>query len=209
MGKIKMPTKTPTIDMTPMVDLFFLLLTFFMLTTTFRPQEAVQVDTPTSISETVTPERHIITLLVAKDNRVFFNVDQGIDTSEHVRGKVLQAMGSQYQIRFEPAEIKKFEGLASFGLPVNKLKEWLNAPDQAARDVMETGIPMDSIDNQLFMWIRFARTYNSNLEVAIKGDGQSDYKTIKRVMDILQDNNVNKFNLTTNLEKVEVKMENL
>ena len=47
--------------MTPMVDLFFLLLIFFILTATFRPQEAVQVDTPTSVSNKTTPERHIIT----------------------------------------------------------------------------------------------------------------------------------------------------
>ena len=51
MSKIKLPSKPPKIDMTPMVDLFMLLLTFFMLTASFIPQEAVQVDTPNSISE--------------------------------------------------------------------------------------------------------------------------------------------------------------
>ncbi len=193
--------------MTPMVDLFFLLLTFFMLTTTFRPQEAVQVDTPKSISETTTPERHIITILISKDNKVYYNVDQGIDTSEHIRGKVLQAMGSQYKIRFTPEEIKKFEGMASFGMPITQVKAWIDAPDQSAREKMQVGIPIDSTDNQLTMWIRWARSYNSNLEVAVKGDAGADYKVVKKVMDILQDNNVNKFNLTTTLEKVTVKMD--
>ena len=51
MPKIKLPTKSPHIDMTPMVDLFSLLLTFFMLTASFRPQEAAPIDTPNSISE--------------------------------------------------------------------------------------------------------------------------------------------------------------
>ena len=51
MSKIKLAAHQPHIDMTPMVDLFMLLLTFFMLTTSFKPSEAVQVDTPNSVSE--------------------------------------------------------------------------------------------------------------------------------------------------------------
>jgi biopolymer transport protein ExbD len=210
MGKIKLPVKTPRIDMTPMVDLFFLLLIFFILTATFRPQEAVQVDTPYSISNMPTPMHHLITILISKDSKVYFNVDNGIDSSEHLRGKVLQAMGSQYKIKFTPEEIKKFETLASFGVPMDSLKTWIDAPDQKARqDMVQNGIPIDSTDNQLLMWIRESRTYNNDLQVAIKGDGSADYKVVKKVIDILQANNVNKFNLTTNLEKVDVSKKNL
>lgn len=204
-----MPSKPPKIDMTPMVDLFFLLLIFFILTATFRASEAVTVDTPSSISNKVTPERHIITILVSKDNMVFFNVDNGIDTSEHLRGKILQAVGQQYQIKFTPEEIKKFEGMSAFALPIAKVKTWIDEKDSKMRDAMHTGIPLDSTDNQLMMWVRMSRLYNSQLEVAIKGDANADYTTIKKVIDILQDNNVNKFNLTTNLESVDVDINNL
>ena len=72
------------------------------------------------------------------------------------------------------------------------------------RDAMHTGIPMDSTDNQLLYWIRFARNYYNDFEVALKGDRDADYKQVKKVIDILQDNKVNKFNLTTNLEDVDV-----
>jgi biopolymer transport protein ExbD len=209
MGKIKMAKKPPRIDMTPMVDLFFLLLIFFILTATFRPQEAVAVDTPDSNSNTTTPEQHVITITVSKDNKIFFNIDNGTDSAEHLRAKVLQAMGSQYDIRFTPKEIKKFEVLNSFSLPIDKMKDWINAEDTKARDAMHTGMPLDSTDNQLLMWIRFARQYYPEFEVALKGDRDADYKEVKKVIDILQDNNVNKFNLTTNLEKDNVTLDNL
>jgi biopolymer transport protein ExbD len=209
MGKIKMHKKPPRIDMTPMVDLFFLLLIFFILTATFRQPEAVTIDTPSSVSNTTTPEQHIITILVSNDDRVFFNVDNGIDTSEHLRGNILKAMAYQYQLKFSPAEVKKFEELASFGIPMDKMKDYLNAKTSEERDAMNTSIPMDSTDNQLLYWIRFARNYNSNLEVALKGDREANYAKVKKVIDILQDNNINKFNLTTSLEDVDVTLDNL
>ena len=68
---------------------------------------------------------------------------------------------------------------------------------------------MDSTDNQLSYWIRYARLTNPNAEVAIKGDGDAEYSVVKKIMDLLQDNKVNKFNLVTNLEKQEVKLSDI
>lgn len=207
MGKIKLGKKSPRIDMTPMVDLFSLLLVFFILTATFRPEEAAPIDPPTSISQTPIPSQNLATIEIAKDNRVFFNIDNGSDTTKHIRAKVLQAIGSQYQIKFSPEEIKKFEKLSSFGVPVAKMKEFIAADNADARAAMMTGIPMDSTDNQLAQWIRFARTYNNELDVAVKGDGTAEYPTVKKVIDALQDNNVNRFNLTTNPEANDVSLD--
>ena len=38
----------------------------------------------------------------------------------------------------------------------------------------------------------------------IKGDNDVEYPLVKKVLDILQDKNVNRFSLITSLEKVEV-----
>lgn len=218
MPKIKHPKSSPRIDMTPMVDLFSLLLTFFMLTTSFKPQEAAIIDTPASISEKQAPEKNVMTFLVSKEGKVYFALsDKGenpADTTFHFRSKILEEMGKKYSVTFTPAQLKKFASLTSFGMPIQYVPKWIDAKDQGQRDALQAelvklqkdGIPYDSANNQLAYWIFYARSISNNVEVQIKGDVDAEYKDIKKILDILQEKQVNKFNLTTNLEKVEIKL---
>ncbi|MDX9772336.1 MAG: biopolymer transporter ExbD [Bacteroidales bacterium] len=205
MPKIKLGTKSPRIDMTPMVDLFTLLLTFFILTATFRPSESAPVDTPFSVSEKPMMDANIMTVLIAKDNRIFFNVDNGQDTILKFRPKILAEMGKRYNIEFTEDELRLFEKMGtSVGIPIQEMKTYLATKNSDDRAALETGVPIDSTDNQLALWILFARQVNPAVQTLIKGDGDVEFPVVKEVLDILQDKNVNRFNLITNLRAVEI-----
>jgi biopolymer transport protein ExbD len=205
MPKIKPAVRTPHVDMTPMVDLFSVLLIFLLLTASFRQQEAALISSPTSISEKQAQDKDIMTIIISKDGKVFFNMDNGKDSSKHYRADLLVEMGKRYNVTFTQDELNTFGNLTSFGMPVTDIKKWLTEKDSKKKEALQTGIPTDSTDNQLSYWIRYARLTNPNAEVAIKGDGESEYAVVKKVMDLLQDNKVNKFNLVTDLEKQEIK----
>jgi biopolymer transport protein ExbD len=71
--------------------------------------------------------------------------------------------------------------------------------DVKAQGLMK-GIPLDSTDNQLFLWVSYAKIANPALKVAIKGDANSNYKVFSSIVSTLQDQNINVFQLVTSPE---------
>jgi biopolymer transport protein ExbD len=199
MAKVKMQKKATSIDMTAMCDVAFLLLTFFILTATAKQPEPLPVDTPSSTVQVKLPEADLATLTIGK-GKVFFGV-----TGREVRVRTLELMGIKYGIAFSPEEREKFALIDGFGVPMANLKQIIamKGSDRNAKD-LQPGIPKDSLDNQLKEWIYNARIAtkeiaDKELKVAIKGDAREEYPAIKKVMDILQDQQINQFNLVTGL----------
>ncbi len=210
MPKIKLPTKSPHIDMTPMVDTFAVVLTFLMLTTTMRQPEPATVDTPFSISEKPIPDFNTMTFLLSTDDKIFLNMDNGPDTLLKFRPKILAEMGKRYNIEFTEKELREFEKYpSSIGVPIQKMKDFLNADNADDRKALQTGIPIDSTDNQLANWIVAIRLVNPNVQACIKGDSKTGFPIVKKTLDILQERNVNRFNLVTNLEAIKINLEEI
>lgn len=181
--------------MTPMVDLGFLLVTFFMLTSQFRPEEPVEAITPGSIAETKLPEKDMMLITVDKDNRVFFT----IDGQEH-RKEALKLMGQQYKIDFTDAELNKFSNLSSFGVPIGGMKQWLSLDGSELKNYPQPGINVtDSLNRELFYWVIYSKR-QALYNIAIKGDRKASYKTIRRIIDILGEHKIYKFNLVTDMK---------
>ncbi len=204
MAKVKMSKKATSIDMTAMCDVAFLLLTFFILTATAKVPEPLPVDTPSSTVQTKLPETGLVTITVGKSEgkeQVFFGMKD-----RAIRSGALDYMAQKYKLTFTDAEKTQFALVDEFGVPVEALKQLLAMKGaERAKKGVQPGIPCDSLNNQLQDWIQYARTANidqgatKELQFAIKGDAKEEYPQIKRVMDILQDQKINSFNLVTGL----------
>jgi biopolymer transport protein ExbD len=200
MSKVKMSKKATSIDMTAMCDVAFLLLTFFILTATAKQPEPLPVDTPASTVQTKLPDTDLSMITIGGKGTVFMGI-KGPD----VRRRTLELMSEKTGINFSDEEKEKFGLLDEFGVDVAQLKALLKMKN-ADRNVagLQKGIPHDSLNNQLQDWVKLARTANAELHdkqlnFAIKGDAKEEYLDIKKVMDILQDQGVNKFFLVTGL----------
>ena len=91
-----------------------------------------------------------MTFLISTDDKVYLNIDNGPDTLLKFRPKILAEMGKRYNIQFTPQELREFEKYpSSIGVPMQNMKEFLDAKDSKDRAVLQTGIPIDSTDNQL------------------------------------------------------------
>ena len=210
MPKIKISKKAqPNIDMTPMVDTFCVVLTFLMLTAQMRQPEPIDVFTPFSISETPVPDFNVMSFLLSQEG-VYINFDNGPDTLLKYRPKTLVEMGILYGIEFTEEQQREFERYpSSIGVPIQNMEQFLNTQDQNIRKSLQTGIPIDSADNQLSMWILSARLVNPNLQAAIRGDEATPFSIVEEVLDILQDRNVNRFSLITNLRAADVNLDDI
>lgn len=202
MGKVKLKKQDIWIDMTPMSDVMVLLLCFFMLTSTFTKPEPVKVVEPQSVAEIKVPEKDVLNILVDKEGKVFMNMD-----NQFQLGDACLEVTDQFGISLTKTQLANFKSDPMFGAPMQNIEKFLNMEESQRREQLkELGIPLDSIDggkSEFQMWVKAARNVNSDIKVAIKADKDTPYKTIKRVMNELQDINENRYFLITSLKTQE------
>ena len=99
------------------------------------------------------------------------------------------------------------------------LGQYLEWEDEE-RESKASGVPTDSLDNQLNDWIRFGKQASKAkgraqrskadaanqdfewepLRFAIKADAEASYHDVEKVIDCFRDNNEFRFHMITNLE---------
>jgi hypothetical protein len=131
---------------------------------------------------------------IAPDGRIFFGLDDQI-----TRMKLLDKLGTQYNIQFTPKQKEQFKLLEVWGMDIKALPAFLDKePNERAR-IVQPGLKIDTIggDHQVEDLILFSRQENNNLRIAIKGDKNTEYKSFDKLIQALQNRKVNKFNIIT------------
>ena len=210
MGKVKIKKSDIWIDMTPMSDVMTLLLTFFMLTSTFIKNEPVRVNVPGTVSETKVPETNTLSITISPEK---------VNGEATGNGTVFLGMSNASQLGqmlddmlpgVDALHKNIFESEAQFGVPLSSMKTYLSL-DQAQRSEIlqgnnpkiKAGIPLDSIDggmSEFQQWVTAALVANSDVQLVIKSDKDTPYKTIKKVMNELQDMGESHYYMATQLD---------
>ncbi|MBR1686992.1 MAG: biopolymer transporter ExbD, partial [Prevotella sp.] len=195
------------IDMTPMSDVMVLLLTFFMMTSTFVKNEPVKVNTPMAASKVKVPENDVLNITINPQGKVFMSMDN-INYLKSTLGEMLD----QFGVKLDGAQQAAFLEEAQFGVPMDKLGEYLNLPSSKKADALAAlGIPTDSIEaadgtkgkSEFQHWVDAATNANHDMKLCIKADSKTPYKVIKQVMSELQDMDQNRYQLITSFKEAE------
>jgi biopolymer transport protein ExbD len=205
MSAKKPKRSAPSVDMTAMVDVAFLLLTFFILTTTnFREDKSAEVDTPSSVSQKEMKAEGFMIIHVTDSGKVFAGYTD-IDTREKVIGRVLDKYAPDDLPKLTEEGMNFFTSVENFGVPVAKLVTFLNMEDDERASYTQEGIPVtpDSLTNQLAelkYWVGEGRRSDPGMNFAIKGDASAPYPVVREVITVLQDYNINRMSLITEME---------
>lgn len=200
MARAKVARKSTFVDMTAMCDVAFLLLSFFILTTKFKPDEAIAIQTPSSVATKPAPEKNVITMSLDKDGRAFLTFSPDLEDKSR---EMIEVINTQKNAGLSGGEIESLVRQGTIATPISGLKQ------QAGIDVKEIGklpgVPIkDSANNEMAMWIgAYTQVYLGNDRAPsfmFKGDNVAKFPEFKNILKALTDNNQFKFSMVTNPE---------
>ncbi|WP_018616552.1 ExbD/TolR family protein [Segetibacter koreensis] len=202
MARPKIARKSTAVDMTAMCDVAFLLLSFFILTTKFKPAEAITVETPSSVSSKVAPEKDVTLISITKDGKTYVSLD-----NEEVKGEVANQLNANNGANLSPSDIAAFKKANFFGTPISQLKSVLQIPTDKLKAESLPGIPtQDTAHNEMVAWMRAIVAAHSatgtKINILFKGDNLAKYPSFKNILTALKKNDQFKFQMVTNAEGV-------
>ena len=191
--------------MTAMCDVAFLLLSFFILATSFKPEEALEVTTPKSVSTKILTDDNTVLITMDKEGKVYFSVD---DENKAQKEAIIEEINIQKNLNLTEEEKKNFTRVGSFvGVPFAQLKSYLATDPENIKKVKQPGIPVtDTLNNELTVWVKAAvgAFQNKKMNILVKGDNDAKFPSFKGVIDAFKKNEQFKFSMITDPEGVPV-----
>lgn len=200
MPKVKLPRKSTSVDMTAMCDVAFLLLSFFILTTKFKPAEALAVTTPKSVSTKAADQKDVVLITMDSKGKIYFSLS---DDAMEEKQAIIDEVNQQKSLGLSDADKKAFIRSGSYiGVPFSQIKSYLALSADQLSKLDKPGIPVDSANNELQVWMRAANAafQGSKMNLLIKGDNEAKYPSFKGVIDALKRNEMFKFQMITDPE---------
>jgi biopolymer transport protein ExbD len=203
MPKVKVPRKSTNIDMTAMCDVAFLLLSFFILSTSFKPDEALQVVTPKSVSTKPLSVENKVLITMDREGKVYFSVD---DKNKEEKQAIIDEVNTQKSLNLTDKEKAAFLRGGSFvGVPFSQLKSYLQLEPDQIKHFKQPGIPVtDTLNNELQVWMRAAvgAFQGGKMNLQVKGDNDAKFPSFKGVIDAFKKNEQFKFSMITDPEGI-------
>lgn len=202
MARPKIARKSTSVDMTAMCDVAFLLLSFFILTTKFKPAEAITVETPSSVSSKVAPEKDVTLVTMTKEGKVFISLD-----NEEVKEELANQLNANKGAGLSPSDVTLFKKASFYGTPFTQIKSALQIPADKLKGDALPGIPsLDTAHNEVVDWMRYIvaahASTGTKMNLLLKGDNLAKYPAFKNVIAALKKNEQFKFQMVTNAEGV-------
>ena len=83
---------------------------------------------------------------------------------------------------------------------MSQMKAYLQLPEEQRKNYKGGTIPLDSVNKQLIDWVQISQKINSDVKLAVKGDGDASYDKFKVLFEGLRDIEFYKFVLVTTEE---------
>lgn len=207
MPSVKIPRKSTATDMTPFVDVAFLILSFFMLATKFKPPQPLTITTPRSVSSDKLKEQDAVLIEFDSSGRVYFTMNVKNQRQDNgLKLELIKTVNAERNLGLTNEEMNNFQLYSTVGSPFNQIKSLLDMTRDQRDKVKQSGIPVDSTNNELTTWIKGAATAFAGRQAffMIKGDNNAKYPTFKGVIDALRANGQLKYQLITDPKAVPV-----
>jgi biopolymer transport protein ExbD len=202
MPSVKIPRKSTATDMTPFVDVAFLILSFFMLATKFKPPEPVTITTPHSVSSDKLKEQDAVLIEFDSTGKVYFTMNTKKASDKELKRDLIERVNTAKNLGLTEAEKANFVLNTTIGMPFSGVKQLLSVPREQRGSIRQPGIPVDSTNNELTIWINNAiyAFQGHQVNYMIKGDNNAKYPSFRGVIEALRANEQFKYQLITDPE---------